>query len=77
MVSFYNFSVYCTFPIPRLPLKVVALKVDLEAKSQAATAGWNAAAGAESEVAAAEARGLQDGINRGKAAADQEARGFV
>ncbi|CAM9378673.1 unnamed protein product [Ectocarpus sp. 12 AP-2014] len=48
-------------------LRVEALKVDLDAKSRAATAGWDAAANAENEAEAAEARGLQAGIKRGRA----------
>lgn len=52
---------------------MVALKVDLDAKSRAATAGWDAAANAESEAEAAEARGLQAGIKRGRAEAEQKA----
>lgn len=51
-----------------------ALKVDLDAKSRAATAGWDAAANAESEAEAAEARGLQAGIKRGRAEAERKAR---
>lgn len=49
------------------------LKVDLDAKSRAATAGWDAAANAESEAEAAEARGLQAGIKRGRAEAERKA----
>lgn len=56
-------------------LKVSALKADLEAKSRAATAGWDAAAGAESEAAAAEARGLEAGIKRGHLDTEKKARG--
>eukprot|EP00903_Cladosiphon_okamuranus_P011418 g10760.t1 len=48
----------------RLREQVEALKIDLDAKSRAATAGWDAAANAESEAGAAEARGLQAGIKR-------------
>lgn len=51
-----------------------ALKIDLDAKSRAATAGWDAAANAESEAEAAEARGLQAGINRGRAEVERKAR---
>lgn len=59
--------------IPVGPCKVEALKVDLDAKSRAATAGWDAAANAESEAEAAEARGLQAGVKRGRAEADRKA----
>lgn len=58
----------------RLREQVIALKADLDAKSRAATAGWDAAAGAESEAAAAEARGLQAGLKRGRSDADKKAR---
>lgn len=50
------------------------MKVDLDAKSRAAIAGWDAAANAESEAEAAEARGLQAGIKRGRADAEKKAR---
>lgn len=60
---------------PLLLAKVSALKADLEAKSRAATAGWDAAAGAESEAAAAEARGLEAGIKRGHLDTEEKARG--
>ncbi|CAM9173166.1 unnamed protein product [Ectocarpus fasciculatus] len=55
-------------------LCVEALKVDLDAKSRAATAGWDAAANAESEAEAAEARGQQAGIKRGRAEMERKAR---
>lgn len=63
------------FAIACLPAsqQVEALKVDLGAKSRAATAGWDAAANAESEAEAAEARGLRDGIKRGRAEAERKA----
>ncbi len=48
--------------------------MDLDAKSRAAIAGWDAAANAESEAEAAEARGLQAGIKRGRADAEKKAR---
>lgn len=54
--------------------KVSVLKTDLDAKSRAATAGWDAAAGAESEAAAAEARGLEAGIKRGRLDAEKKVR---
>ncbi|CAM9150077.1 unnamed protein product [Scytosiphon promiscuus] len=60
----------------RLREQVEALKVDLGAKSRAATAGWDAAANAESEAEAAEARGLRDGIKQGRAEAERKARGI-
>ena len=53
-------------------MKVDALKTDLEVKSKAATAGWGAAADAESQAAAAEARGLQAGIKRGQSEAEKK-----
>lgn len=56
---------------------MAALKVDLDAKSRAAIAGWDAAANAESEAAAAEARGLQVGIKRGRSDVNHKARGPV
>lgn len=46
--------------------------MDVDAKSRAAIAGWDAAAGAESEAAAAEARGLQTGLKRGRADAEKK-----
>lgn len=57
--------------------QVDALKTDLDAKARAATAGWDAAANAESEAEAAEARGLQTGIKRGRAEAERKARRHV
>lgn len=53
-------------------MKVEALKADLEVKSKAATAGWDAAANAKSEAEAAEARGLQAGIKRGQSEAERK-----
>lgn len=58
----------------RLREQVAVLKTDLDAKSRAATAGWDAAAGGESDVAAAEARGLRAGVKRGRSDAEKKAR---
>ena len=54
-----------------------ALKVNLDAKSRAAIAGWDAAANAESEAEAAEARGMQAGIKRGRAEAERQASRYL
>lgn len=62
----------CRICLYCLYLKVESLKTDLDVKSKAATAGWDAAANAESEAAAAEARGLQAGIKRGQLDAERK-----